>query len=57
MNQIILAYHVRAAGEVVLGEELAGYKAVPVERLRPWGLGTGEAVRDWLARRAGGHDE
>ncbi|MGH8530662.1 MAG: NUDIX domain-containing protein [Nevskiales bacterium] len=51
MNQIILAYHVRAAGEVTLGDELAAYKAVPIDQLRPWPFATGEAVRDWLARR------
>jgi hypothetical protein len=27
-------------------------KAVPADKLRPWPLGTGEAVRDWLAARA-----
>jgi NAD+ diphosphatase len=52
MNQIILAYHVRAHGEIALGEELAGVKAVPPDKLRPWPLGTGHAVRDWLERRA-----
>src|SRR5712691_12938834 len=53
MNQVILAYHVRAYGEIVLGEELAGVKAVPPDKLRPWPLGTGHAVRDWLAARGG----
>jgi NAD+ diphosphatase len=53
MNQVIIAYHVRAAGEIVLGDELAAYKAIPIEKLRPWPAGTGEAVRDWLARRRG----
>jgi NAD+ diphosphatase len=52
MNQLILAYHVRAQGEIALGEELAGVKAVPPDKLRPWPLGTGRAVRDWLERRA-----
>ncbi len=51
MNQIILAYHVRAQGEIVIGDELAGVKAVLPDRLRPWPLGTGPAVRDWLAGR------
>ena len=53
MNQVIIAYHVRATGEVVLGDELAAYKEIPIEKLRPWPFGTGEAVRDWLAKRAG----
>jgi NAD+ diphosphatase len=51
MNQIIIAYHVRARGEIALGEELAAYKAVPPEKLRPWPMATGHAVRDWLAAR------
>lgn len=50
-NQIILAYHVRAAGEVKLGDELAAFKAIPPGKLRPWPMGTGMAVSDWLARR------
>lgn len=51
MNQIILAYHVRAHGEIVIGDEIAGVKAVPPDNLRPWPLGTGHAVRDWLNAR------
>ncbi len=53
MTQIILAYHVRAHGEIVIGNEIAGVKAVPPDKLRPWPLGTGHAVRDWLASRGG----
>jgi NADH pyrophosphatase NudC (nudix superfamily) len=53
MNQIIVAYHVRGHGEIVLGDELAGVKAVPPDKLRPWPLGTGHAVRDWLKARGG----
>lgn len=52
MNQLILAFHVPARGEIVLNEELAAIKRVPVERLKPWTIGTGPAVRDWLANRA-----
>lgn len=50
-NELIVAYHVRASGEIVLGPEIEAYKRVPVEKLRAWPFGTGEAVRDWLARR------
>src|SRR5438105_2569304 len=49
MNQIILAYHVRGHGEIVVGDEIPGVKEVPPDKMRPWPLGTGEAVRDWLA--------
>ena len=52
MNQLILAFHVPAQGEIVLGDELAAIKRMPIERLKPWTIGTGPAVRDWLARRA-----
>ena len=52
-NEVIIAYHVRATGEIVLNEELAEYRLVPPEKLRPWDFGTGLAVRDWLARQAG----
>lgn len=49
MNQLILAFHVPAQGEIVLSDELAAIRPVPVERLKPWTIGTGPAVRDWLA--------
>ena len=52
MNQVIIAYHVGAHGEIKTNEEIAGVKAVPPDKLRPWPLGTGLAVRDWLARKA-----
>lgn len=51
MNQLILAYHVPARGEIILGAELADIKRVAIERLKPWTIGTGPAVRDWLASR------
>lgn len=50
-NEIIVAWHVRARGEIVLGDELEAHKRVAIEKLRPWPFGTGLAVRDWLARR------
>jgi NADH pyrophosphatase NudC (nudix superfamily) len=50
-NQIIFAYHVRTEGEIGLGEELESIKALPPEEVRPWDLGTGPALRDWLATR------
>jgi NADH pyrophosphatase NudC (nudix superfamily) len=52
-NQIIFVYHVLGgAGPIRLcEEELADWKAVPLAELRPWPLGTGPALRDWLASR------
>ncbi len=51
-NELIIAFHVRATGEVQMGTELADYRRVPVHKLRPWPFATGEAVKDWLAARA-----
>ena len=50
-NQIISAYHVRAEGEIVIGDELESIKALPLEEIRPWDRGTGPALKDWLASR------
>jgi len=52
MNQVIIAYYVKATGEIVLDQsELAGFKAVPIEKLKAWDFGTGAAVKDFLALR------
>jgi NADH pyrophosphatase NudC (nudix superfamily) len=51
-NELIIAYHVPAAGEIRLNEELIDYRRIAPEKLRPWEFGTGLALRDWLARRA-----
>lgn len=51
MNQVLMTWHVRAEGEVVIGDELAAIKRVSPARLRPWPMGTGKAVADWLAGR------
>jgi NAD+ diphosphatase len=55
MNQVIIAYHMPAEGEIVLDQtELAGFKEVPADKLRPWDFGTGAAVRDFLEQRRRG---
>lgn len=43
-NQTIVAYHVRAAGTLVPGEEIAEVKVLPPEKGRPWDAGMGPAV-------------
>jgi NADH pyrophosphatase NudC (nudix superfamily) len=48
-NQLILAFHIQAQGEIQLGDELESYKHIPPDKLRPWALGTGPALKDWLA--------
>jgi len=50
-NQVIMAFHVRICAEPVLGVELESYKRLPPEQVRPWSLGTGPALRDWLKAR------
>jgi NAD+ diphosphatase len=47
-NELIIAFHVRTAGTITLGEELAAYKLIPKEKLRAWPLGTGLAVQAWI---------
>ena len=58
LNQVIFVYHVQAPeGPITLAaNELADYKEVPFEKLKPWRQGTGPALRDWLATR-GYHPE
>jgi NADH pyrophosphatase NudC (nudix superfamily) len=50
-NQVIIAYHVITSGDVTLGDELAEYKLLPPEKVRPWPYGTGPALSDWLKAR------
>lgn len=52
-NQLILAYEAECEGAIRLNEELDRYKLLAPEKLIPWSFGTGPAVRDWLAGRAG----
>lgn len=51
-NQLILAFHVQAQGEIQMGEELEQVKLVPIDKVRPWPMGTGPALRDWLETRS-----
>jgi NADH pyrophosphatase NudC (nudix superfamily) len=50
-NEVIIAYHVAAEGEICLGEELVDYRLIEPARLRPWPLGTGLAMADWMRAR------
>jgi hypothetical protein len=51
MNQVIIAYHVRARGEIVLSPELTGVPDAGSERVKCWPAGTGRALADWLRTR------
>ena len=53
-NELIIAFHVRTHGAIVLGDELAAYKLIAKEKLRAWPLGTGLAVQAWIDRHVKG---
>jgi NAD+ diphosphatase len=50
-NELIIAYHVLAEGEVRLSEELADYRLIEPAKLRPWPAATGLALADWMRGR------
>jgi NADH pyrophosphatase NudC (nudix superfamily) len=54
MNQVIIAYHVEACGEIRLSPELAEYKLFAPADVRCWRAGTGVALAEWLRSR--GHE-
>ena len=51
MNQVIIAYHAQARGDISLSPELAEYKLIPPEEVRCWPAGTGQAMATWLRSR------
>ncbi|MGZ5074728.1 MAG: NUDIX domain-containing protein, partial [Usitatibacter sp.] len=51
-NEVMLCYHAVATGTIALGNELAEYRRVKPEKLRPWKRATGLAVADWMRSRA-----
>ena len=51
MNQVIIACHALARGDVRLSPELAEYKLYAPEDLVCWPAGTGYALATWLRRR------
>ena len=54
MNQVIIAYHVQASGEITLSPELAEYRLYAPSAVKCWPAGTGYALADWLRSR--GHE-
>ncbi len=48
MNQVIIAYHAVADGEISLSPELAEYKLYDYKDVVCWPAGTGYALADWL---------
>jgi NAD+ diphosphatase len=51
MNQLILVYHVKAYGEIKLSEELVDYRRYKDHEIKPWPMGTGQAVKKWQNSR------
>ncbi len=51
MNQVIIAYHALARGEISLSPELAEYRLFTPATVRCWRAGTGYALADWLIAR------
>ena len=54
MNQLIVAFHVPAQGEIRLSPELAEYKLFEPAQVRCWRQGTGQALANFVRSR--GHD-
>lgn len=54
MNQVIVAYHALARGEIRLSPELVEYRLYPPSEVRCWPAGTGYALAQWLRSR--GHN-
>ncbi|MBC7414568.1 MAG: NUDIX domain-containing protein [Herminiimonas sp.] len=50
-NEVILAYHVKASGDIRLSAELVDFRLIRPEKLRPWRAGTGYAMADWMRGR------
>ena len=48
MNQLIIAFHVKATGEVKLNEELDDYRLFDLREIKCWDAGTGYAMRDYI---------
>ena len=51
MNQVIIAYHAVAEGEVRLSPELVDYRLYGYDTVKCWPAGTGLALADWLRSR------
>lgn len=51
MNQVLIAYHAVAHGNVVLSPELVEYRLIEPERVKCWPAGAGYALADWLRSR------
>ncbi|MEM8594659.1 MAG: NUDIX domain-containing protein [Pseudomonadota bacterium] len=53
-NQLIIAYHVQAVGELKLNHELDDFKYIPLETMSGWSSETGQAVGDFVIQHTQG---
>lgn len=51
MNQVVVAYHACATGEIRLSPELAEYRLFHPRDVLCWQAGTGQALAKWLRER------
>jgi len=56
MNQLIIAYHVKATGEIKLNEELDDYRLYDLQEIKCWDAGTGHAMRDFIKAKLPGYE-
>lgn len=56
MNQLIIAYHVSATGDIQLNEELDEYRLYELNKVKYWSAGTGYALRDFIKTRLPEHE-
>jgi len=47
-NELIIAYHAKVTGKIVLSSELLEYQLFEPNLLRPWSTGTGFALAEWM---------
>ncbi|MDO9217811.1 MAG: NUDIX domain-containing protein [Lacisediminimonas sp.] len=47
-NEVLIAYHVKASGDIALSPELVDFRLIAPASLRPWQSGTGRAMADWM---------
>ncbi len=54
LNQLMISFHVKTEGVVVLNEEHDSYKLLTLEELKSWEFGSGAmpAIHQWLASSA-----
>ena len=51
MNQLIIAYHVKATGTIILEDEIDDCRIIAFDKVKYWPAGTGYALRDLLVSK------